>query len=183
AAWYGFQFEVLGGSWDALTKGVKLATRYQLASTTDAEDTWWNGNPNGWQGSLLSKDVTAAGGLAAIFKDKWAHVVCAYDATTKVGTMFVNGEKTREWDFDLWPDDSPKKAATGVKFAGNTTDGGNNLAIGFIQASGNRIVSDGWADPSNPDNNHFKGLLDDIRIFSRSLTTTEVSLMYNSEKP
>lgn len=182
AAWYGFQFEVLGGSWEATDKGVKLATRYQLASTTDAEDTWWNGNPNGWQGSLFAKDVSSTG-IAPYFKDVWAHVVCSYNKATKRGTMYVNGEKTREWDFNLWPDDSAKKGATGVTFAGNMTEGGNNFAIGFIQASGNRIVGDDWADPANPDNNHFKGLLDDLRIFSVPLSQTEISLMFNSEKP
>jgi hypothetical protein len=183
AAWYGFQFEILGGSWDATDKGVKLATRYQLESTTDAEDTWWNGNPNGWQGSVVAKDVSASGGIATYFKDKWAHVVCSYNKAEKVGTMYVNGEKVREWDFDLWPDDSAKKGATGVTFAGNTTDGGNNFAIGFIQASGNRIVTDTWADPADIANSHFKGELDDLRIFSVPVTETEVSLMYNSEKP
>ncbi len=180
-AWYGFQFEIAGGAWAAEDKGMKLATRYNLGATTDAEDTWWNGQANGWQGSLVSKEIT--GGIGTIIKDKWAHVVCSYNKTTKVGTMYVNGDKVREWDFDLWPNDSAKKNATGVKFAGNTTDGGNNLAIGFIQASGNRIVTDTWADPSNPDNNHFKGQLDDIRFFSKPITSTEVSLMYNSEKP
>jgi hypothetical protein len=130
---------------------------------------------------LFAKEVT--GGIGTIFKDKWAHVVCSYNKTTKVGTMYVNGEKTREWDFDMWPDGAAKKGATGVKFAGNTTGGGNNLALGFIQASGNRIVTDTWADPSDPANNHFKGLLDDIRFFSTPITETEVSLMYNSEKP
>ena len=153
AGWYGFQFEILGGPWTALDKGVKLATRYDLGSggITDAEDTWWNGNPNGWQGSTFAKDVTGSGGIAASFKDKWAHVVCTYKASTKVGTMYVNGEKTRSWDFNLWPTcTAPCKAtATGVKFAGNTTGGGNKLALGFIQASGNRIISDTWADPAS----------------------------------
>lgn len=181
--WYGFQFEILGGAWTATDKGVKLATRYQLATTTDAEDTWWNGNPNGWQGSIFAKDVVAEGGISAYFKDKWAHVVCTYVAATKIGTMYVNGERVRAFDFNLWPADAAKKAATGVTFAGNTTGGGNNLAIGFIQASGNRVIADEWADPSITTNNHFKGLLDDIRIYDRPITAQEVELMYNSEKP
>lgn len=182
-AWYGFQFEIMGGAWTALDKGVKLATRYQLASGTDAEDTWWNGNPNGWQGSTYAKDVSSSGGIASYFKDKWAHVVCTYDKANKIGTMYVNGEKVRSWDFDLWPDGSAKKGATGVAFAGNTTSGGNNLAFGFIQASGNRIVADAWADPSDPANNHFKGLLDDVRVYSTAVSEAAIVAMYNSEKP
>jgi hypothetical protein len=182
---YGFQFEVLGGAWEATDKGVKLATRYRVGTSpagaplTEAEDTWWNGQPNGWVGSLFAKEV--ATGIGPIFKDTWAHVVCTYDKESKIGTMYVNGEKARAWDFDQWPDGA-KKNATGVAFAGNTTGGGNNLAIGFIQASGNRIISDTWADPANPDNNHFKGQLDDLRIFNTAITEQEILLMYNSEK-
>jgi len=181
AAWYGFQFEIGGEVWTSLTKSVKLATQYELATGTASEDTWYNGNPNGWQGSTVAKDVTSSGGVGVTyFQDKWAHVVVMYKASTKVGSMFINNDKVREWDFNLWPAGDAKKGALGVKFAGNAT--GNNFAIGFIQGSANRVVSDTWADPADPANNHFKGLLDDIRIYSRALTTQEIGLMFNSEK-
>lgn len=187
AGWYGFQFEIMGGAWTADDKGVKLATRYDITGgLTDAEDTWWNAEPNGWQGSTFAKDVAAPDGIDLYFKDKWVHVVCTYDAANKIGRMFVNGEKTREWDFDLWsnPCTPPGKcAATGVKFAGNTTGGGEKLALGFIQASQNRIIPDSWADPADPLNNHFKGLMDDLRIWKASLTETEIQGLYNAEKP
>lgn len=182
AAWKGFQFEVMGGPWTAVDKGVKIATQYDLGGIiTDAEDTWWNGQPNGWQGSTFARDVSSAGGIASYFKDKWAHVVCTYKSSTKVGTMYVNGQKVRSWDFNLWPAGEAKRGALGVKFAGNPT--GNNLAFGFIQGSANRIITDSWADPADPANNHFKGLLDDVRIFKRAITDGEVTLIYNSEKP
>lgn len=182
AAWKGFQFEIAGGSWTALDKGVKLATQYDLGGIiTDAEDTWWNAQPNGWQGSTFARDLSGAGGIASYFKDKWAHVVCTYNSTTKVGSMYVNGLKVRAWDFNLWPNGDAKRGALGVKYAGNAN--GNNLAFGFIQGSANRIITDSWADPSDPANNHFKGLLDDVRIFKRALTSGEVTLIYNSEKP
>ncbi len=183
AAWYGFQFEIMGGPWTATDKGVKLATRYALTGGTDAEDTWWNGNPNGWQGSTFAKDISSSGGIASVFKDKWAHVVVTYNASLKVGTMYVNGEKVRSWDFNLWPAADAKKTASGVKFAGNATGGGNKLALGFIQASGNRIVLDTWADPADPANNHFKGLLDDLRFWKTALTAAEVTTLYTAEKP
>lgn len=179
----GFQFEVLGGPWTAMDKGFKIATQYQLASSTDAEDTWWNGMPNGWQGSTFARDVSGLGGTPSYFKDVWAQVVCTYDATNKVGSMYVNGQLMRSWDFDLWPDGDAKKTATGVTFAGNASGGGNNLAFGFFQATGNPIIPDSWALYSDPNNNHFMGLLDDVRIFSNSLTEEEITLMYNSEKP
>jgi hypothetical protein len=183
----GFQFEIDGAEWTALNKAVKLATQYGLANgTTDGEDTWWNGDGKtkdngGWQGSTFNKDLSSVG-LGSLFGDKWAHVVCSFNASTKVGSMYVNGEKAREFDFNLWPADAPKKNVTGVKYAGNAAPG-NKLALGFIQARENRILLDTWADYSNPDNNHFKGALDDLRIFSVPLSPSEVTLMYNSEKP
>lgn len=185
-AWKGFQFEIDGAAWDQDNKGVKLATQYDITGGfTDAEDTWWNAETNGWQGSTFAKDVPAPDGVDLYFKDKWAHVVCTYDAANKIGRMFVNGEMTREWDFDLWPaDPAPaKRFATGVKFAGNLTGGGNKLALGFIQASGNRIIPDSWADPADPLNNHFKGLMDDLRIWKAALTEAEIVALYNAEKP
>ena len=187
-AWKGFQFEILGGAWTALDKGVKLATQYDLGlingvAASDAEDTWWNGKPNTWQGSVFAKDVSTSGGIASYFQDKWAHVVCTYNSTTKNGYMFVNGDKTRQWDFNLWPSGDAKKGALGVKFAGNLTGGGNKLALGFIQASLNRIITDTWADPADPLTNHFKGQMDDLRIFKVALSASEVTTLYTAEKP
>lgn len=182
AAWYGFQFEIAGDwAW------AKLALRYKQGdNTNDAEDSWFPGNGQtkdngGWQGWTFQKDVSASGGVGdTYFKDKWAHVVVTYNAATKLNTMYINGEKVKEHDFDLWPNDAKKKTITGVTFAGNAT--GDKLALGYIQGRENRIVTDDWANYATG-NGHFKGLLDDIRFFSKSITATEVSLMYNSEKP
>jgi hypothetical protein len=38
-----------------------------------------------------------------------------------------------------------------------------------------------WGGYDFPEANHFKGLLDDIRIYNSILTAQEVSLMYASE--
>lgn len=181
-AWYGFQFEIEGQPWTSPTKAVKLATRYQLATLTDTEETLWNGNPNTSPGSEFSKDVSATGGISPIIKDVWVNIVCMYNAGDKVGTMYVNGEKTRQWNFNLWPAGHAKKLATGVVFDGNMFNGGNSLAIGFIQATGNPVVGDAWADPTDPANNHFKGLLDDIRIYNTTFSEAAVLKMYNKEK-
>jgi len=188
SAWKGFQFEISGDPWTSPDKWVKLAAQYDLGlvgnpptAASDAEDTWWNGKPNGWQGSTFAKDVSTSGGVASYFQDKWAHVVCTYNSTSKVGSMYVNGDKTRSWDFNLWPSGDAKRGALGVKFAGNAT--GNKLALGFIQGSLNRTISDSWADPADPLNNHFKGVMDDVRIFKVALTAAEVTTLYTAEKP
>jgi hypothetical protein len=184
AAWKGFQFEIFGG-WD----GVKFAMQYdQGDGTTDAEDSWFPGNGQtkdngGWQGWTVHKDVSGSGGVGeTYFKDKWVHVVMSYNATTKVNSLYLNGEKVKEHDFNLWPSDSKKKNIVGVAYAGNAAPA-DELALGFIQARDNRTITDDWANYAITTNNHYMGLMDDLRIFSVPLTQTEVTLMYNSEKP
>jgi hypothetical protein len=184
AGWNGFQFEIFG-AYD----GCKLAGQYDLGDGTSAsEDLWFNGGSTGttkdnggWQGWTYCKDLTGSGGLAALIQDKWAHVVCVYNSTTKIGSMYINGELMKEQDFNLWPEGDAKKGVVGLKYNGNAT--GNQLAFGFIQGSTNRTITDTWADPADPANNHFKGLMDDVRIYHKPLTANEVLLMYNSEKP
>lgn len=184
AAWNGFQFEIPDDyTW------VKMAIWYQLPTTGfAAEDSWYPGNGQtkdngGFQGWTINKDVSSSGGVGdTYFKDKWAHVVVTYNKTTKVNTMYINGEPVKQHNFNLFPDDNPKKNALGVKYNGNPSPG-NKLALGFIQSRENRIVSDDWADPNNPANKHFKGLLDDVRIYNTFLNDKAVLLMYNSEKP
>jgi len=179
AAWFGFQFEISQNYGNC-----KLATHYDIGDgTTAPEDTWWSTEGNlGWQGWTFDDDVTQSGGLAAIMKDQWAHVVCSYDATAKVGTMYINGKLRKSWDFNLWPDDAPKKGTVGVKYGGNAAPG-NTLAFGFIQGSENRIVVDDWANPGfGPDNNHFKGELDDVRIFNAAYTAEDVTTLYTAEQ-
>jgi hypothetical protein len=97
--------------------------------------------------------------------------------------LYLNGEKVNQFDFNLWPSDNIKRTTTGLKFAGNLTSGGNKLALGFIQGSMNRIIQDTWADPADIYSNHFKGLMDDVRIFKVVLTSEEVAILYAAEKP
>lgn len=184
-AFKGFQFEIPGdyGS-------CKLAASYELADgTTASEDLWFNGsgqyNANGgWQGWTFCKDLTGSGGVAALLKDKWAHVVCTYDATTKIGTMYINGEKMKAQDFNLWPTGDPKTGVKGLKYGGVTPDVYPTLAFGFIQSrEGTMWATEPWGGYNFPTSNHFGGWLDDIRIFHKAITETEVSLMYQSEKP
>jgi hypothetical protein len=177
AGWYGFQYEMFG-AYD----GAKFAFRYALAdNTTASEDMWFPALADlGWQGWTYAKSLTADQ-MIALLKDTWLQVVYTYNGTTKVGTLYYNGAKMKSFDFNLWPAGDAKKGVTGLKYDGSAT--GNQLAFGFIQARNNRTISDTWADYSSPDAaNHFKGQLDDIRIFHKVLTATEVDLMYKSER-
>jgi hypothetical protein len=107
---------------------------------------------------------------------QWAHVVCTYDHATKIGTMYINGVKMKEQDFNLYG--VPMMNATGLHFVGNP--GNNSLVFGFIQDKVSPTLSDSWAVYSDPTNNHFKGLLDDVAIYHSVLTPTLITLMYNS---
>lgn len=183
--WNGFQFEIFG-AYD----GCKLAAQYDLGATTGSEDLWFNGGSTGttkdnggWQGWTYCKDLTGAGGVEFLIKDKWANIVCVYNSTTKVGNMYINGVVMKTQDFNLWPTGDAKKGAVGLKYVGGAA--GNQLAFGYIQGSTNRTITDAWADPTNPDPtfNHLKGQLDDVRIYHKALTANEIDLMYKSEKP
>ena len=185
-AWKGFHLEIASDwSW------IKMASQYSEAGgLSDSEDNWFPGtgetNQNtGWQGWTFHKNVLPHGGGVGTtyLKDKWAHVVCTYEASTKLATMYINGEKVKQHDFDLWPVNDAKRTISGVKFAGNLSGGGNKLALGFIQGSRNRIISDSWADPVDVYSNHFKGLMDDVRIFKVALTASEVGTLHTAEKP
>ena len=180
-AYYGFQFEFDGSS-------CKLAASYGYQNggdTTFSEDLWFAGDGNlGWQGWTYCKDLSNSGGVGALFYQTWAYVVCTYNVSSKLGTMYINGTKMKEQDFNLWPEGSHDVICSGLKYGGMMPDVNNDLAFGFIQSRAGSLWSDQtWGGYTYPGANHFKGLLDDVRIFNRALTATEVSLMYNSEKP
>lgn len=184
AGWYGFQFEMNNGidAGNNIYGWCKLAAQYDFGDgTSGSEDLWFPGNGDlGWQGWTFSKDISGSGGLLGLSANKWMQVVCVYNSSTKVGTMYINGERMKSQDFNLWPDGDAKQGVVGLKFAGNAD--GNKLAFGFIQGRDNPIITDDWAQYANPDNNHFKGMLDDVRIYQKVLNENEIQLMYNSAK-
>jgi hypothetical protein len=193
AGWYGFQFEynsnVYGTGDNAQIGQCKLAAQYSLSDGTSAsQDLWLDGlgatkDNGGWQGWTYSKNLVAGGGTGVngLLAQTWAQVVCTYDHTTKIGTMYINGQKMKEQDFNLYGDTHPLYNATGLKFAGNPDN--NALAFGFIQDKVDPTIPDGWADYNDPTTGHFKGLLDDVAIYHSVLTPALITLMYNSGKP
>ena len=184
SAFKGFQFEIPSDyGW------CKLACSYKLADGTGAaEDLWFPGDGKtfangGWQGWDFCKDLTGSGGVAALLKDKWAHVVCVYNSGTKQGIIYINGEKMKSFDFDLWPDGDAKRGVTGLKYNGTAPEVVNELAFGFIQSRAGLLWdTEPWGGYDFPTSNHFKGQLDDVRIWHKTLTGDEILLLYNSEK-
>jgi len=184
-AYYGIQYEIYGGY-----DGGKFAVRYEAGDgTTVTEDMWFpkeaidNTNPDGWQGCDYAKFLTADE-MMAYLKDSWLHVVLTYNSVEKQGTLYYNGVKMKSFDFDLWPDGDIKQTIVGLKYGGVEPDVVNELAFGFIQSrAGIMWDTEPWGGYDLPGANHFKGLLDDVRIFHKTLTAQEVDLMYQSEKP
>jgi hypothetical protein len=180
-AFYGFQFQFDGGD-------IKMGASYKTSTDTVGQDLIFNGNGKtkengGFMGFTYCKDLTASGGVGSYFYNSWAHVVCTYEVATKVGSMYIDGKLMFQQDFNLYIGQT-LTTAEGMAYHGKLPDVKNDLAFGFIKSRAGSLWSDqSWGGYSFPGANHFKGLLDDVRIFNRALTSAEVGLMYNSEKP
>ncbi|HCD51106.1 MAG TPA: hypothetical protein DEQ34_01565, partial [Balneolaceae bacterium] len=116
-------------------------------------------------------------------KDTWTMVTFSFNSSTKVGKMYFNGELMKSFDFNLWPDGDNKQTVTGLYYAGQEPDVVNELAFGFIQSrAGTLWDSESWGGYDFPGANHFKGQLDDIKVYHKTLTDDEIRLMYESEE-
>ncbi len=182
SAFYGFQFEITADH-----SSCKLAASYDLGDgTATGEDLWFNGegqtrDNGGWQGWDFCKDLRNSGGVPGLLQDKWAHVVCVYNAEDKSGSLYINGEKMKSQNFNLWPDGDAKTGVVGLKYNGQEPETYPELAFGFIQSrAGSLWDGEAWGGYDFPTSNHFKGQLDDIAIYHKVLTETEIQLMYNS---
>ncbi len=183
-AFWGLQFEIFGG-----LDGAKFAVRYELADgTTIGEDMWFPSNADyadngGWQGWDFAKAITPENYVAMV-SNQWLHVTLTYNAATKAGILYYNGEKMKSLNFNLWPADAPHRNVVGLKYAGTMPDVNNDLALGFIQSrAGSLWAEEPWGGYNFPEANHFKGQLDDIRIYHKVLSPVEIQLMHDSEKP
>ena len=193
SAWFGFQFEYNSNNY--INTGnpnrsqigqCKLAAQYSFSDgTSGSQDLWLDGvgdtkDNGGWMGWTFSKNLIANSGTGVngLLAQKWAHIVCTYDHTTKLATMYINGQKMKEQDYNLYIAPNSMHLATGLKFAG--TPANKSLVFGFIQDKVSPTLPDAWADYTIPANNHFKGLLDDVAIYHTVLTPTLITLMYNS---
>ena len=59
----------------------------------------------------------------------------------------------------------------------------NELAFGFIQSRGGTLWdTESWGGYDFTTADHFKGQLDDIRIFHNALTAAQITALYQSEK-
>jgi hypothetical protein len=176
---------------DGKCNWIKNAASFSTSLNTDlvAEDLWFNGegktkDNGGWQGWNFNTDIRPTGGVKNVMAMKWAHVVYTYDAATKLRTVYINGTKMMQSDFNLWPAGDAKLSVTGQK-AGNgpAPEFSTKFAFGFAKdRSAGLWATESWGDYTNPGANHFKGRLDDVRFFKVALTAAEVTTLYNAEK-
>ncbi|MFC6997194.1 LamG-like jellyroll fold domain-containing protein [Rufibacter roseus] len=181
-------FQGLGIEVPKSYNSIKIAAQYEWADgSTGANDFSFNGDGKtgtngGWAAIETEKDLTNAGGLSALIKDKWAHITFVVNGATKSRFLYVNGELMEKDNFTLLPDGEKLKTMKGLKFSGST-EVEDKLAFGFNQSRGGTMwATEPWGGYSFPTANHFKGSLDEIRIFHTALTGAEVQAMYNSEK-
>jgi hypothetical protein len=98
--------------------------------------------------------------------------------------MYINGELMKGQDFNLWPDASNPRTCTGVNYRGVDTDVENILAFGFVKSADSPMWADTpWGDYYKPTSNHFKGDLDDVRVFNAPFSADDAKNLYNAEKP
>lgn len=183
-AFYGIQYEIFSSY-----EGSKFAIRYEIANNPDSttgEDMWFpaeaTDNTNGgWQGWDYARSLTPSE-MQGYLKDTWTQVTYTYDGDDKRGTLYFDGEKMKSFDFDLWPDGDPKQSVTGMTYDGQEPDVVNELAFGFIHSrEGTMWDNEPWGGYDFEGANHYKGQLDDVKIYHKALTETEIQLMYDSE--
>ncbi|WP_181305789.1 LamG-like jellyroll fold domain-containing protein [Rufibacter sp. XAAS-G3-1] len=182
-AFHGLSMEVAGdyGS-------IKMGNRFEWADgTTGSNDFFFNGDGKnaangGWAAVETRKDLTGSGGVAALLKDKWAHITFVFNSATKSRYLYINGELMEKDNFTLLPDTEKLKTVKGIKFNANT-EVENKLALGFNQSRGGTLwAAEPWGGYNFTTANHFRGSLDEVRIFHTALTGAEVLAMYNTEK-
>ncbi len=186
-AFFGFQLEI-GGSF----KEFKMPVMFELEDGTTATggDLLYNGDGltkdnGGYIGTTFNKENAA---IDASLKEKWAHITYVYNNETRERSFYLNGELVKTQDHDLFANlaGEPEIIASsvGLKYGGSEPDVKNELAFGFIQSRGGVMWdAEPWGGYDLPGANHFKGQLDDVRVFHKALTSVEIGLMYNSEKP
>ncbi len=182
---YGFNFVINNKGLGA----CKLVAQYSLSDGSSAPgDLYFNGGATnttkdngGFQGWTYSKDLTTNGtGVTGLLANQWAQVVCVYDATSKIGIIYINGVEMKQQDFNLYGSDNNLTMATGLTYAGNP--GNNDFVFGFIQDKNEPTLTDPSSNYSDPTTAHFQGELDDVRIYHKTLTAKEIQVMYASEK-
>jgi hypothetical protein len=182
---YGFFIEVFGS-----LDGMKMTMRLQKDdATTTANDFFFNGDGmdasnGGWVGIQYERDLSGTGGLGTLLDNEWAHVIFTFDGAANTRSLFINGQLMETDNLN----NAPALAnVTGMTYddSGAGTDViGTKLALGFNHDTETTHWNDTpWGDYNKPDANHFKGWLDDVRVFDVAYSEEDAMNLYNAESP
>ncbi len=147
-------------------------------STTDYDSFFYRHVPATGESRFQDRGVASSGDdpvslISATLEDKpftgqWAHLVVTYKKSDAgeyyTPTIYVNGVERYEYDNTL------TTLTRSLKDLGTITDSNNGLWIGRTQ----------WDNSDNPD---FAGKMDEIRLYDRALSASEVAELYNAKKP
>lgn len=179
-AFFGFAFEIDGGY-----SSVKMPTWIGLndGTTRGGGDLLWlgdglNADNGGWQGTVVNDEED----MPALLQDRWLQVVFVFDGSEQTRSIYIDGVLRIQHDYSLWPEDATERLANRLEYGGAEPDVVNELAFGFVHSrAGTMWDQEPWGGYDFPTANHFKGQLDDIKIYHKVLTDTEIQLMYDSE--
>lgn len=190
----GWQLELGADRYDQMKVGQKFTSDDPDNPTTAEDFTIWN-----LDGTLEEFEVNRGadfeanipGGLQGLMVDKWAHLVYVYDQEENKRYFYINGDLVRSTDFDN--STIPKiQQITGMVFAPSETQDepddveyiSRRLALGFVHGSDSKM----WADTDfgsyqKETSNHYKGGMDDFRVWNSALTAEQVKALYDAEAP
>jgi len=199
----GFQYEI-----NDREEWMKFATQYRrtygtapVITDTVGTDFFFNANgeTHGATGREISTTVDKSygkQGIRELIGKKWVNVVYTFSGSTKVISLYLNGELVHQQDYKLFIGSGDVgvepfggvstlavKTTKALPGSGDFYD--KKWAFGFWQSRASDFAS-GWGGCchyQSADAGHFKGMLDDVRIFHRVISEDEIELMYNSEKP
>lgn len=117
---------------------------------------------------------------------KWLHIVTTYNATTSTKTFYFNGQKGTEFVFtpNVGGTEAKGNMTIDVASINGNAENSKNLYIGSGVPYWATLNTNGTITPFRAGVPHaFKGQMDDFRIFSVALTASEVTALYNAEKP
>ncbi len=181
-AFFGLQFEIAGNY-----ESAKFALRFETSDgSTFGEDMWFpveatDRNSGGWQGWDYARSLSQQQ-MVNLLKDNWLHVTLTYDGADRKARMYYNGDLMKSFDFDLWPEEAMQRNASGLTFSGQAPEVYDDFAFGFLQSRAGELWSnEPWGGYNFPTSNHFKGQLDDIKIYHQVLSDAEIRLMYESD--
>ncbi len=166
-----------------LTWKVQFQSQIETKDESTGEVSYAPGNI--WKTSNISRTDETTGittwDWANIFPvDRWLHIIWCYDNKTSQFHCYVNG-------MDVTPVDEEK----GINYV-DCTFGEDNKPFGdlkFLNAEqvmiGNWDVkytsASGWGWGDNWIGGFENGMVDEIRVFNRSLTATEAKALYDAE--